>query len=60
VDSTGAGDTYVGALAVALGEERPIREAMTWAATAAALSVQREGASASMPYRSEIEARYTS
>ncbi|MFL5993065.1 MAG: ribokinase [Streptomyces sp.] len=60
VDSTGAGDTYVGALAVALGEERPIREAMAWAATAAALSVQREGASASMPYRSEIEARYTS
>ncbi|MCX5260213.1 ribokinase [Streptomyces canus] len=60
VDSTGAGDTYVGALAVALGEERPIREAMTWAAAAAALSVQREGASASMPYRSEIEAGYTS
>ncbi|MFF4061947.1 ribokinase [Streptomyces sp. NPDC001668] len=60
VDSTGAGDTYVGALAVALGEERPIREAMSWAAAAAALSVQREGASASMPYRSEIEAGYTS
>jgi len=60
VDSTGAGDTYVGSLAVALGEERPIREAMAWAAAAAALSVQREGASASMPYRSEIEARYTS
>ncbi|MET8078423.1 ribokinase [Streptomyces sp. NPDC005303] len=60
VDSTGAGDTFVGALAVALGEERPIREAMAWAAAAAALSVQREGASASMPYRSEIEARYTS
>jgi ribokinase len=60
IDSTGAGDTFVGTLAVALGEERPIREAMAWAAAAAALSVQREGASASMPYRSEIEARYTS
>ncbi|MCD7437678.1 ribokinase [Streptomyces lincolnensis] len=60
VDSTGAGDTFVGALAVALGEERPIREALTWAAAAAALSVQKEGASASMPYRPEIEARYTS
>ncbi|MFJ9904917.1 ribokinase [Streptomyces sp. NPDC101152] len=60
VDSTGAGDTFVGALAVALGEERPIREALTWAAAAAALSVQRPGASASMPYRSEIDARYTS
>ncbi|MGW7403685.1 ribokinase [Streptomyces sp. NPDC054833] len=59
VDSTGAGDTFVGALAVALGEERPIREALTWAAAAAAVSVQREGASASMPYRPEIEAQYT-
>ncbi|MFF7646532.1 PfkB family carbohydrate kinase [Streptomyces canus] len=48
-------------LAVALGEERPIREATTWSAAAAALSVQREGgASASMPCRSEIEARYPS
>ncbi|MET9380655.1 ribokinase [Streptomyces sp. NPDC002928] len=60
VDSTGAGDTFVGALAVALVEERPVREALAWAAAAAALSVQREGASASMPYRSEIEARYGS
>jgi ribokinase len=60
VDSTGAGDTFVGALAVAVGEGRPMPEALAWAATAAALSVQREGASASMPYRSEIEARFTS
>lgn len=59
VDSTGAGDTFVGALAVALSEERPIREALTWAAAAAAISVQREGASASMPFRPEIEALYT-
>ncbi|GHB30800.1 ribokinase [Streptomyces viridiviolaceus] len=60
VDSTGAGDTFVGALAVALGEARPVREALSWAATAAALSVQRAGASASMPYRPEIEAGYAS
>ncbi|MFD3616638.1 ribokinase [Streptomyces sp. NPDC058676] len=59
VDSTGAGDTFVGTLAVALGEGRPMREALEWAATAAALSVQRPGASASMPYRAEIEAGYT-
>ncbi|MFH0520134.1 ribokinase [Streptomyces sp. M41] len=60
VDTTGAGDTFVGALAVALGEGRAMREALGWAAAAAALSVQREGASASMPYRPEIDARYTS
>ncbi|MFJ9349609.1 ribokinase [Streptomyces sp. NPDC101237] len=59
VDSTGAGDTFVGALAVALAEEKPIREALSWAAAAAALAVQREGASTSMPYRPEIEAQYT-
>ncbi|MDC2955982.1 PfkB family carbohydrate kinase [Streptomyces gilvifuscus] len=53
-------ETFVGALAAALGEERPIREALRWAAAASALSVQRPGASASMPYRSEIEAQYTS
>ncbi|MCQ9129521.1 MULTISPECIES: ribokinase [Streptomyces] len=60
VDSTGAGDTFVGALAVALGEDRPVRQALAWAAAAAALSVQRPGASASMPYRSEIETQYAS
>ncbi|MFJ8080539.1 ribokinase [Streptomyces sp. NPDC096205] len=60
VDSTGAGDTFVGTLAVALGEGRPMPEALRWAAEAAALSVQREGASTSMPYRSEIDAQFTS
>ncbi|MFG3125467.1 ribokinase [Streptomyces sp. NPDC048201] len=59
VDSTGAGDTFAGAYAVAVAEEKPLREALYWAAAAAAVSVQREGASASMPYRPEIEAQYT-
>ncbi|MCF1596704.1 ribokinase [Streptomyces muensis] len=60
VDSTGAGDTFVGALAVALGEGRPMPEALAWAAEAAALSVTREGATVSMPYRPEIEERHAS
>lgn len=55
VDTTAAGDTFVGALAVALGEGRAVREALAWASSAAALSVQREGASSSMPYRLEID-----
>ncbi|MCX5334854.1 ribokinase [Streptomyces sp. NBC_00140] len=59
VDSTGAGDTFVGALAVALGEGRPMRESLKWAAAAAAISVQRAGASASMPYRPEIDKQCT-
>ncbi|MFF4499207.1 ribokinase [Streptomyces sp. NPDC001401] len=60
LDSTGAGDTFVGALAVALTEGRPMRSALAWAGAAAALSVQRPGASASMPCRPEIEAQFTS
>ncbi|MFF4797545.1 ribokinase [Streptomyces sp. NPDC001351] len=60
VDSTGAGDTFVGALAVGLTEGRPMRSALAWAGAAAALSVQRPGASASMPCRPEIEAQFAS
>ncbi|MFE6662155.1 ribokinase [Streptomyces sp. NPDC057697] len=56
VDTTGAGDTFVGTLAVALGERRPVPESLAWASAAAALCVQRPGASTSMPYRTEIDA----
>ncbi|MFE7750864.1 ribokinase [Streptomyces sp. NPDC057428] len=56
VDTTGAGDTFVGTLAVALGEGRSVPEALAWASSAAALCVQRAGASTSMPFRSEIDA----
>ncbi|MFI7614429.1 ribokinase [Nonomuraea terrae] len=55
VDTTAAGDTFVGALAVARAEGRGMAEALRFASTAAALSVQREGASTSMPTRHEIE-----
>ncbi len=58
VDSTAAGDTFVGALAAALGEGRPMRRALAWAATAAALSVQRPGAQDSMPTRVETDAAF--
>jgi ribokinase len=56
VDTTAAGDTFVGAFAVAHAEDRPVAEAMRWASAAAALSVQRLGASSSMPRRAEIDA----
>ncbi|MFD4632192.1 ribokinase [Streptomyces sp. NPDC058473] len=55
VDTTGAGDTFAGTLAVALAEGASVVKALTWASSAAALSVQRPGASASMPYRKEID-----
>ncbi|MFD3543884.1 ribokinase [Streptomyces sp. NPDC058662] len=56
VDTTAAGDTFVGALAVALGEGRLMPEALRWASAAAALSVQRAGAQDSMPSRAETDA----
>ncbi|MFI9555539.1 ribokinase [Nonomuraea endophytica] len=56
VDTTAAGDTFVGALAVARGEGLVPAEALRFASAAAALSVQREGASTSMPARAEIDA----
>jgi ribokinase len=56
VDTTAAGDTFVGAFAVARAEQPDLERALQWASAAAALSVQRFGASASMPRRAEIDA----
>ncbi|MGW6499650.1 ribokinase [Nonomuraea angiospora] len=56
VDTTAAGDTFVGAFAVARSERMSVADALGFASAAAALSVQREGASTSMPTRHEIEA----
>jgi ribokinase len=55
VDSTAAGDVFNGALAVALAEGKTIDEALRFANAAAAISVTRAGAQASIPSRSEVE-----
>ena len=55
VDSTGAGDTFVGALALSLGQGRAWPAALERAAAAAAISVGRAGASESMPTADELE-----
>lgn len=55
VDTTGAGDTFNGALAVALAEGRSLRESLDFANRAAALSVTKFGAQGGMPTRSEVE-----
>ncbi|MGB7342220.1 MAG: ribokinase [Phototrophicaceae bacterium] len=54
VDTTGAGDCFVGALAVALSENQSLHNALQFANQAASLSVQKLGASSSMPYRSDL------
>lgn len=54
VDTTAAGDAFVGALATALGEGLSLARAAHFANAVAALSVTRPGAQPSLPYRSEV------
>jgi ribokinase len=55
VDTTAAGDTFIGALAALLVEGRAMEEALAHAIRAAAICVTRAGAQASMPTREEVE-----
>ena len=54
VDCVAAGDTFNGAFVVALVEGKPCAEAIAFAQRAAAISVTRPGAQASVPFRREI------
>lgn len=55
VDTTGAGDTFNGALAVALTEGQPLVEAIRFANRAAGLSIRALGAQGGMPTREQME-----
>ena len=55
VDATAAGDTFCGALCVALAEKKAILEAVEFANKCASVTVTRMGAQSSLPYRSEID-----
>jgi ribokinase len=54
VDTTGAGDTFIGAFAAARVEGASVAAAAAFAQKAAALSVTRPGAVGGMPYRHEV------
>ncbi|HEU4382793.1 MAG TPA: ribokinase [Anaeromyxobacteraceae bacterium] len=54
VDTTAAGDTFIGGFCAALVEGRSPPEAVDFAQAAAAISVTRPGAQPSIPYRREI------
>ena len=56
IDTTGAGDCYTAAFAVARLEGRAPQAAMAFAAAAASLCVQRSGAMPSLPQRDEVNA----
>lgn len=55
VDTTGAGDTFCGALAARLDEGAALTDATRFATAAAALSVRRAGAVPAIPTREEID-----
>ncbi len=55
VDTTAAGDAFVGGFAVALAEDRDPIEAVRFANAAGALAVTKLGAQPSLPTRSEVE-----
>ncbi|MFO7265554.1 MAG: ribokinase [Limnochordales bacterium] len=57
VDTTGAGDTFMGCLLAELCAGRRLAEALRFATAAAAISVTRPGAQSSFPRRAEVEAR---
>lgn len=54
VDTTGAGDTFVGALATALAQGSEMRRAVEFASSAAAIACTALGAQNSMPYRKQL------
>ena len=54
IDTTAAGDTFCGALCVAVSEGKTLKEAAEFACAAAALTVQKMGAQNSIPYRKDI------
>jgi ribokinase len=55
VDTTGAGDAFNGALAVALADRRALADALRFANAAAALACTRRGAQPAMPTLTDVE-----
>ncbi|SHJ80804.1 ribokinase [Tepidibacter formicigenes] len=54
VDTTAAGDSFTGAIAVALVNKKNIEESIDFASKVGALSVTKEGAQSSLPYLKEV------
>ena len=55
VDTTAAGDAFVGAFAVALTQGLSTQESAAWGNAAGALAVTRPGAQPSLPNRAELD-----
>jgi ribokinase len=55
LDTTAAGDAFMGGFGVALAEGEPLVEALRWGCAAGALAATRLGAQPSLPVRAEVE-----
>lgn len=55
VDATAAGDTFCGAVCVALSEGKSVLDAVEFANKCASVTVTRMGAQSSLPYRKEVD-----
>lgn len=54
VDTTGAGDAFIGSLACFIGEGRPLEQAVGWACRIATRTVLAHGTQTSMPTREQV------
>ena len=57
MDTTAAGDAFVGGMAVALGEGMSLMDAVGWANIVGGLATLKPGAQPSLPTRDEVEAK---
>jgi ribokinase len=55
IDTTAAGDAFLGALATSLSENRPIQEALRFANGAGALATTKLGAQPTLPFRKDLD-----
>lgn len=55
MDTTAAGDTFCGGICVALSEGKSLEEAVVFATSASAITVQHMGAQCSIPFRKDIQ-----
>ena len=58
MDTTGAGDTFLGALVTRLAENVSLEQAISFANTASGIEVMLKGAQNAMPTRKEVEDEY--
>ena len=54
-DTTAAGDTFTGYLLSELSKNKPLKESLVFASKAASITVSRQGAAQSIPFRDEIK-----